>query len=85
MSNDDIRATDVETMSLEAVQAELRAYDPGTAAGPQTQEHLERRQALWHRVDALTKSPAAKPPIPPAACPHTSHLATSFEGMRWTT
>jgi len=41
MSDEDIRATDVETMGLEAVQAEL----PSTAAGAvRIQEHLERRQ-----------------------------------------
>jgi len=63
MSDEDIRATDVETMGLEAVQAELRS----TAAGAQTQENLERRQRLWRRLDALTKSPATAPPTPPSA------------------
>jgi hypothetical protein len=48
--------TDIEAMSLEAVQAELRS----TAAGAvRIQEHLERRQRLWRRLDALTKSSAA--------------------------
>jgi hypothetical protein len=38
------------------VQAELRS----TAAGAvRIQEHLERRQRLWRRLDALTKSSAA--------------------------
>jgi hypothetical protein len=60
-------AADVDTMSLEAVQTELRSNDPGTATGAQTQEHLERRQRLWRRLDALTRSPAAKPSTPPAA------------------
>ena len=61
---------DVETMGIEAVQAELRSYDPGTAAGAQTQEHLERRQRLWRRLDELNgvrRSAATAPPTSPKA------------------
>jgi hypothetical protein len=47
---------DVETMSLEAVQEELRSTATEVVA---TAEHLERRQRLWQRLDMLTKSAAA--------------------------
>jgi hypothetical protein len=61
---------DVETIGMEAVQAELRSYDPGTAAGVQTQGHPERRQRLWQRLDQLSgvRRPAATaPPTSPKA------------------
>ena len=53
--------TDIEAMSLAAVQAELRAYDPSSAAAVPTEAHRERRQALWRRLDALlgVRKPAA--------------------------
>jgi hypothetical protein len=56
---------DVETMGMEAVQAELRSYDPGAAAGVQTQRHLERRQRLWQRLDQLSgvRRPAIARPV----------------------
>ena len=44
--------TDPETMSLEAVQAELR--EPSSAS-VESEEHRARRQALWQRLDALTR------------------------------
>jgi hypothetical protein len=62
MSTEDIRATDIEAMSLEAVQTELRSNDPGTEAGAQTQEHLERRQRLWQRLDTLIMPGGASQP-----------------------
>ena len=60
--------TDPKAMTFEAVPSELRSYDPATASAVlQTEEHRERRQRLWRRLDALTKSSAAKPSTPPAA------------------
>jgi hypothetical protein len=50
----------VETMSLEAIQAELR--EPATASAvAQGEEHRARRQALWARLDVLTRSGAGGP------------------------
>jgi len=46
--------TDVETMSLEAVQAELAGYKPGCADEVvSTAEWLARRRALWQQLDEL--------------------------------
>jgi hypothetical protein len=48
--------TDPETMSLEAVQAELAGYQPATEFGVVDLEaHRERRRALWRRLDALAR------------------------------
>jgi hypothetical protein len=52
-------STDIGMMSLEAVQAELRSYEPSAAV--QSDEHRERRKALWARLDQLTGSGAVTP------------------------
>ena len=44
---------DIEAMILEAIQAELR--EP-SGASVESAEHRARRQALWARLDVLTKS-----------------------------
>jgi hypothetical protein len=45
--------TDPKTMTFEAVLSELRLYDPATASAVlQTEEHRERRQRLWRRLEA---------------------------------
>jgi len=60
--------TDPETMSIEAVQAELGAYRPGNAAEVvSVEEWLARRRALWRRLDELSgirRSAATTPPLP---------------------
>ncbi len=70
MSDEDIRATDVETMGLEAVQAELRS----TAAGAQTQEtgddaHLGHRggAACARRYNHRSSRPKVLAPVKIAA------------------
>jgi hypothetical protein len=55
MSNEPAKpdaGTDVETMSLEAIQRELR--EPSSAS-VESAEHRERRQVLWRRLDQLTR------------------------------
>jgi len=44
---------DIEAMTLEAIQAELR--EP-SGASVESAEHRARRQALWAPLDVLTKS-----------------------------
>ena len=52
----------IEAMSLDKIQAQLRSYQPGSAAAVNTTEpHLARRQQLWRRLDQL---------IANAACTH---------------
>jgi hypothetical protein len=47
--------TDPESMSLEAVLAELQRYKPGTAfAVVRTEEYMARRVKLWARLDQLS-------------------------------
>jgi hypothetical protein len=56
----------VEAMTLEAVQAELAAYQPATVAAVERSEaHLARRQDLWARLDALlgVRKPAIARPV----------------------
>jgi hypothetical protein len=54
--------TDVDQMSLEAAQFELRAYEPATAAAvAHSEEHRERRARLWRRLDTLTRSAGSAP------------------------
>jgi ParB-like chromosome segregation protein Spo0J len=50
---------DVETMSLKEVQAELQSPAPTP----------ERKQQLWHRLDALGK-PSIPAPVPSVDAPH---------------
>jgi hypothetical protein len=46
---------DIETMTIEEIQAELRSHSPFTAADVvQGEEHQGRRQRLWLSLDALT-------------------------------
>jgi len=57
--------TDVGTMSLDAVRAELAGYTPATAFGVvRTEEHMTRRARLWRRLDELNgiRRPAAAAP-----------------------
>ena len=45
----------VEMMTAQEIRAELPTYQPGRAATVITaEEHLERRQALWRRLDELS-------------------------------
>jgi hypothetical protein len=46
---------DIEAMTLEAIQAELREPS-GASVESADAEHRARRQALWARLDVLTKS-----------------------------
>jgi len=45
--------TPVDEMSIEEIQAELR--EPSSAS-VESAEHRARRQALWRRLDQLTRS-----------------------------
>jgi len=48
---------DVEAMTMEAVQAELRSYAPSSASAvAHGDEHRERRVRLWWRLDVLIQS-----------------------------
>jgi hypothetical protein len=58
-------STDPEAMDLAAVEAELRGYDPPSAAALERgAEHLARRALLWVRLDALleVRKPAIATP-----------------------
>ena len=57
--------TDVDQMSIEEIQFELRGYEPATAAAvAHGDEHRERRVRLCARLDALNgvRKPAAATP-----------------------
>jgi hypothetical protein len=46
----------VEAMTAKQVLIELRSYNPGTESEViRTKEHKTRRQALWRRLDTMTK------------------------------
>jgi hypothetical protein len=49
----------VDEMDLAAIQAELR--EPSSAS-VESAEHRARRQALWARLDLLTRPVAGGPP-----------------------
>ena len=58
--------TDVATMTMEAVRAEIAGYTPATEFGVvRTEEHMARRQALWRRLDELSgvRKPAIARPV----------------------
>jgi hypothetical protein len=49
-----MRDADIEAMSLEAVQRELRSYEPSSSAAVErSAEHIARRARLWARLDQL--------------------------------
>jgi hypothetical protein len=55
MTSTDAGMTDIEAMTLEAVQAELGAYRPSTQASVvSTAEWLAHRMRLWRRLDELS-------------------------------
>jgi hypothetical protein len=58
--------TPVDEMNLQEIEAELRSYEPATAAAvAHSAEHRERRQALWARLDQLSavRRPAVARPV----------------------
>jgi hypothetical protein len=58
--------TDPEVMSLEAVRAELTAYQPATSSSVVTIEaYMARRARLWARLDHLLgiRKPAIARPV----------------------
>jgi hypothetical protein len=59
-------STDIETMTLQELEAELRSYEPATAAAvAHGEEHRERRARLWRRLDELSgaRRPAIARPV----------------------
>jgi hypothetical protein len=61
----DAGTTDIEAMTLQEIEAELRSYEPATAAAvAHGDEHRERRARLWRRLDELSgvRRPAAAAP-----------------------
>jgi hypothetical protein len=60
---DVVGMTDIETMTLQEFETELRSYEPATAAAvAYGDEHRARRARLWARLDTLTRSGAGGPP-----------------------
>jgi hypothetical protein len=66
ISNDAPPDTDVGAMTLQELEAELRSYEPATAAAvAHGDEHRARRARLWARLDELSgvRKPAIARPV----------------------